>query len=576
MKLKKGKIVKGDIKKELKLKNIYHKKLESEDINNISKFKTIIVSKFLNQNNNINNKILTTENLPNLKTNIQNIFSNDDMKQRAIQYLMKIRKERHSSTSTDFKKLLTSDSKEKVLNKNENEKQKVPYKNKQLKHHKINKINKSNITPINLYQKNININHLNKKFKNEKNYSQPKIDYYNNNIFEDNPKYNNIYNNYMQYKYNDNFIGNNYNNSNHNSYNKISVNEKIKEIKKNGNKTYDNLRDNSNNPINNNENNYYFQINNYQSPIDKNNHNILKIKRMILNVEPNNNNIYIKKNTKTNSIDNNISFYNHKSVFYKKNNYDYNNNSNIKNKEIGNNNIKDYSILQINNTNTNNDKNNSKDKITNSFINKKILFVDNNKNIKNDIKQNFKIKFNDNALTTINTIQISINKEINNEKEDKNNINIFNSKFNNDKLIINNQIDFYIENINKKMNFDKEEEIIEYIKKKYDKEKLKKIFVIEDEDISINTGNNKNEFMTIEDGNRVKGENKQLLSEINKLKYENKQYKKELVDIRNQYNDLSKELNIIKEENEKLKDNIINNMINDDDNEDDIYNEKND
>ena len=53
------------------------------------------------------------------------------------------------------------------------------------------------------------------------------------------------------------------------------------------------------------------------------------------------------------------------------------------------------------------------------------------------------------------------------------------------------------------------------------------------------------------------------MNEINKLKYENKQYKKELVDIRNQFNDLSKEIIIIKEENEKLKDNIINNMIND-------------
>ena len=56
-------------------------------------------------------------------------------------------------------------------------------------------------------------------------------------------------------------------------------------------------------------------------------------------------------------------------------------------------------------------------------------------------------------------------------------------------------------------------------------------------------------------------------NEINKLKYENKLYKKELFDIRNQYNDLFKEINIVKEENEKLKDNIINNMINEDNNE---------
>ena len=208
MKLKKGKEGKDNIKKELKLQNIYHKKLESEDINNFSKFKNIIVSKFLNQNNNINNHILTSENLPNLKTNIQNIFSNDDKMQRAIQYLMKVRKERHSSSSTDFKKLLKSNSKEKVLNKNENEKQKDPYKIKQYKHHKINKIIKPNIKPI----------------KSAKNNSQPKVEHFNNYIFEDNPKFNNTYNNYIQNKYNNNYymeMGNNSNITNNNSYNKI-------------------------------------------------------------------------------------------------------------------------------------------------------------------------------------------------------------------------------------------------------------------------------------------------------------------------------------------------------------------
>ena len=59
-----------------------------------------------------------------------------------------------------------------------------------------------------------------------------------------------------------------------------------------------------------------------------------------------------------------------------------------------------------------------------------------------------------------------------------------------------------------------------------------------------------------------------LLNEINKLKYENKQYKKELIDIRNQFNELSNEKKLLKEENEKLKENIINNMINDDEEND--------
>ena len=148
--------------------------------------------------------------------------------------------------------------------------------------------------------------------------------------------------------------------------------------------------------------------------------------------------------------------------------------------------------MQINNSN--NDKNNSKDILRNSFINKKNLILDFNNNKKNDIKQKIKIKFNDNALTQINTIQININ----NKKEHKNNINIFTSKFNKDKLIINNQIEFYIKNNSTKIQFDTEEQIVEYIKKIYDNEKLKKIFIIEDKDISINTENKKNEFMTME------------------------------------------------------------------------------
>ena len=44
------------------------------------------------------------------------------------------------------------------------------------------------------------------------------------NIFEDNPKFNNIYNNYIQNKYNNNYymeMGNNSNITNNNSYNKI-------------------------------------------------------------------------------------------------------------------------------------------------------------------------------------------------------------------------------------------------------------------------------------------------------------------------------------------------------------------
>jgi hypothetical protein len=57
-----------------------------------------------------------------------------------------------------------------------------------------------------------------------------------------------------------------------------------------------------------------------------------------------------------------------------------------------------------------------------------------------------------------------------------------------------------------------------------------------------------------------------LKGEIDCLKDENELNKVELNDIRNQYNDINKELKITKEENEKLKDNFINNLIEDDNN----------
>ena len=90
-----------------------------------------------------------------------------------------------------------------------------------------------------------------------------------------------------------------------------------------------------------------------------------------------------------------------------------------------------------------------------------------------------------------------------------------------------------------------------YIKNKYDNKMIKKML-----DLRINE----------ENFNNLKEENKNLNIEIKNLKNENEQCKIELNDIRNQYNDLNRELNITKEENEKLKDNFINDMIEEDKN----------
>ena len=97
---------------------IYHKKVTSEEFskgagnsnenNYISKL-TMSNKKTKTSNgtkDKISIKIETKENLPNLKKNIQNIFSNDENKKKAIHYLMQVHKDENKSTSTNFNKML--------------------------------------------------------------------------------------------------------------------------------------------------------------------------------------------------------------------------------------------------------------------------------------------------------------------------------------------------------------------------------------------------------------------------------------------------------------------------------------
>jgi hypothetical protein len=206
-------------------------------------------------------------------------------------------------------------------------------------------------------------------------------------------------------------------------------------------------------------------------------------------------------------------------------------------------------------------------------------------------EKNLKREFNNNDLYEINCIQLSINKTIKKENNFSNNISFASfknnennivsneyennniNKFNINNLTLCNQVNINLnENkINDKLIFNNKEEIIEYIKKIYNNEKIKDIFLLEDKS-KKEIENRLLGLMSLEEGNKIKEKNEELLNENSKLKYENKQYKKELIDIRNQFNELSKEIIIIKEENEKLKDNIINNMI-DDDNNDNISDE---
>ena len=549
MKLKKTNEIKEN--KEIKYKKKFHNKNASEDLNILKNVDSnYFISKFLNNKNintggggaNINkikNEILKKENLPNLKTNIQNIFANDDKKQKAIQYLIKIRKERNSSPSTDFKKILASESTRDIfVDKKEKDKEKgieiTPYNIR--KNRYIHHVNKPIITSYNLSQNNFYIKNKEKensqskkKEKQNINFNNAKSPFSNNN--------NNIYKNIF--------------NTNNNTINNTNSNKRIHINKNNSNKTYDNLINKENNPININENYNNTKINNNAYTNYIKNSNISKLKIQLLNEKEISNYSLINNKQKNNNNNNNInnnnndnSFYIHKkpiSIYTKRN---FRNaytdrdilNSNILIKEIGNNKNRNYIATEIR-------KNDYK--INNSKDNKSPISLNESINNKKNIIFKEPKKFNNKDLFKINYIQFSIISKIKNEKI-KNNYKI------------NNNFRFNIKGINNNKNkfiFNNESEVIEYIKNKYNKQK--------DSDI----GDNKIGLISIEQANKIKEKNEKLMNEINKLKYENKQYKKELVDIRNQFNDLSKEIIIIKEENEKLKDNIINNMINDENND---------
>ena len=131
----------------------------------------------------------------------------------------------------------------------------------------------------------------------------------------------------------------------------------------------------------------------------------------------------------------------------------------------------------------------------------------------------------------------------------------FDNYKNKDQISVDSKTDINALNINNLKNkyvFNDEEEIIEYIKKKYNKRNVEEI---------INRGNTNNNniiyepkkenkytgLMTTEEGKKIKQKNEELSTEIKNLKFENKQYKKELNEMKNKFNDLSKEIYTIKE-----------------------------
>ena len=100
-----------------------HVKIASEDLSKSlnTNTKNYLISKLLNKSNNKTIETEKDENLGNFRTSVQNIFANDDKKKKAIQYVIKIRKEREKSPQNEVKRALFNNKSEiNITNKNIN------------------------------------------------------------------------------------------------------------------------------------------------------------------------------------------------------------------------------------------------------------------------------------------------------------------------------------------------------------------------------------------------------------------------------------------------------------------------
>ena len=492
-----------------------HVKMMSEDLNKSSNTKNYFISNLLNKSGSkgIKTETIEQENLGNFKLNIHNIFSNDDNKKKAIQYVTKVRNERNKSPYTQHGEFYTLDKDINIEN---------------LKS-QINKI-RNNINYRN--ERGNEISNDKKDFKT--------LDY---NFYD-------LYNDRTDNKYNFDNAKENTSKNKNNGYN-INVNRRnVETIRNNVNyndnyikssflindkksKNFSNNKNYSNNNVLKNYQNYGI----YNDKKEKN-YNMNKLKNKILNI-PNQDEKYpkiIPKNESQNqalyntqinfNYNTNKKYYVHKNLVYSK--------INNQTSRVNNSNSKTSILTQSQ----------SKSRV------KAINDIYNNNNYKNSNIIIEKI-FNPKKLSIINSVYFSINLRGNRKykNNDKNQ-----TRFKKEKLIFceQNELELINNKSKFKFNFVNETEMFDYIKKKYNDKKIKEL---------LNLKQNEEEF------NNLKEQNYMLKKEINNLKEENEMCKIELNDIRNQYNDLNKELIMAKEENEKLKDNFINNMIEDDNNE---------
>jgi len=480
-----------------------HVKISSEDLSKSlnTNTKNYLISKLLNKSNNKTIETEKDENLGNFRTSVQNIFANDDKKKKAIQYVIKIRKEREKSPQNEVKRALFNNKSEiNITNKN------------------INTNRNINTDLFNLYKE---------KTINNEYYSRNDTNNFNNSI--------NVTKRYFETMNNTNERCNNPNN--------IFLNNI------NNNENYHHKKTPSNNVLKNFQN-YSLYNNNYNNITNKKekHYNMNKIKNKILNIKDVQVNNYnytkpLQCPTEINQNQNqNQTLYNTQINFNYNTNKRYYVHKNLVYSKLNNNPINP--VIKVNNSNSKLllKQNNSKQKL--KALNDNINNV-NIRNSNNNIIKELKI-FEPKNLIKINTISFSFT----NRKSIKNIIIKKQYKFNKDKL--KNCFEKEIEIINNKnkskFNFINEKEMINYIRNNYNEKKIKEMFKINKEE---------------EENKNLKEENENLKNEIELLKDENEQCKIELDDIRNLYNDLNKELKIAKEENEKLKDNFINNMIED-------------
>ena len=665
-----------------------HIKTTSQDFKNPSKDSNIYVSKLINQNKNKN--VFINESLPNLKNNIQNIFANEDSKEKVFQFLIKKNKDRSSNTSKDYSKkasLKTSDIKSlnKIIKDTQEPKIKNPYNsnNFSLKHSiKTNDFTKScndlRPPPYKKKQNYINNNMIYRSSMGSEKYIYEDEPLSQNQIYKKNNYYKNQNNSFANLLTNSNVNFNNRNKSNkyehiaiYNTYNNTFNNYKIPKS---------NYQQNIDNQTYNNVQQYIFKnnLNNTNYNIDNNpykdylkNTNLSNFKRKLLNNKnidisdtdntikvkdkkysisksiPNNDDeiqnlkmnyikrgknprIQVQKNenlniknqpTKMNDIltanKSSNSFYVHKNLKYKILNQKRNTKSDIGvniNKNI--NNTIEYNDNKGNKMKTYEKRKNYYDIYGHKDIRVKTI-DDKNNNEKGLAMDNGQ---SDEPKSTINSIKVNIdkklikdyynsplsqrynqyfinnsNKKINSSNDitkkkyekretlqrnlNPNFMNIQNDNNSNEQVSDNdkNNINKDKDNVNKDANnsnkknkyvFNNEEEIIEFIRKKYNKRKVDDILKKEDNvtnNVNANTNVNVNEneigvnepkkrktkkylgLMTTEEGKKIKQKNEELSNQIKQLKYENKNYKKELNDIKNKYDDLSKEINDIKE-----------------------------